>query len=538
MSGSGREGTWQDVRAVGVVLLLALIVRVPGLVFPLPLHFDEMAELVTATQIPPAGTFAHPFLGRYLILFLEGSYYVVGRILGIFASEDHFKVLMTVEPWSFLLVGRLPSLLAGLAAVAGVYRLASELGQPRHVAAGAALVLALAPAHIAVSTNLRPWSLATAFVVWGLVWMCRWLRGEEDRALTVAAVLFGFGAASIYPMALFLALLAGVVAVHSWRTGEGIRDTVGRLLRIALAGGLPVVIVDWQVFVEPQALIHDLTSPTASRIGAPDRATYPENVLAYVTAPASPGGFGPLLGVLAWVGALAGIARPRSPLSVVLAGTLAIVFLLQPLAVVFMAHRYVVPAFPVLAVCAVLVPAYVAGWLEKRIGRRIVAAGFQGAVLLAALTNPGLWRLEAELLDERTRTAARAWIETHVADGAHLGVIVEPMGPRLLDCEARDRLPDAVRRNRPCYRLARADSVGSVLGTDVGRCVEWLVVANPDPSTIASDHSPEENLLRGEKFERVAEWRSSLVVQLADDTAIPNPTITVYRRISTVCRDP
>ena len=50
------------------ILLFGTLLRLPGYLYPLTLHYDEGAGVEAAMcRFPPGGTYAHPTLHRYLL---------------------------------------------------------------------------------------------------------------------------------------------------------------------------------------------------------------------------------------------------------------------------------------------------------------------------------------------------------------------------------------------------------------------------------------------------------------------------------------
>jgi 4-amino-4-deoxy-L-arabinose transferase-like glycosyltransferase len=189
-----RRSSWRERAPLLAVLLLAALLRVPGLdALPPGLHPDEAANAADALDLSrgqgAALAYAHERGG-----WVEGTY--------VWLAAPAFW--LPVEPETAV---RLPAAASGVLAVLAVYLLGARLGD-RRLGLLAALLLATAPwgyhhARLALRASLLP-----ALVVGGLAAWERDRRQPSAQAGALGALLLG-GAALTYPPArLVVPLLA------------------------------------------------------------------------------------------------------------------------------------------------------------------------------------------------------------------------------------------------------------------------------------------------------------------------------------------
>lgn len=274
---------------------------------------------------------------------------------------------------------RFPTVLLMSLFIVAFYGLLSRLFDDWRVGAGAALLLALNPFHIALSRVLHHDALATAFMTLSVLALIGyWLKVWSRRWLVLSAIVAGLGFLSKSP-AMFLmpfcALLSLIWAVRRWRQGEwqGWSD-VRRLVADGLLWGtmawLTVLVLWPAMWVIPHKVLmfvfrkgayhtimgHDWGSFFLGQATKdPGPLFYPLNWLLRAT----PLG---LLGLLIWgIAYLQDVLGHKQPGRVSSAKALSgMLVLYAGLFVVFMTlgakkqDRYILPIYPVLDALAAL----------------------------------------------------------------------------------------------------------------------------------------------------------------------------------------
>lgn len=175
-----------------VILIIATAVRLPHL-DTLSLWFDE--AIVPAIASKPLGYLVdwintkemHPPLYH---LFIKGILYL---------GTSDFAL-------------RLPSVLLGLVGILLMYKV-GEQWVDRRTGLFAALFLSLNPAHVYISREVRPYALASIFLMVGLLLLHRLLERKDNRTLYWLSLTQGFMLGVVYTALIPILFMQAVSAV-------------------------------------------------------------------------------------------------------------------------------------------------------------------------------------------------------------------------------------------------------------------------------------------------------------------------------------
>lgn len=154
------------------ILFLALITRVHGLFYGLPLLYSVMDEhghyigaltlIANKTLISPyyhnivGGYFTAPFIALTLLGML---------LSGQFGSLPEMQRNLVLNPGMLLPVARLVSLFLSLINIYLIYDLCYQLFKKKRIAEIAALLLSVCLLHVQLSQFARPWTLSLVFIL-------------------------------------------------------------------------------------------------------------------------------------------------------------------------------------------------------------------------------------------------------------------------------------------------------------------------------------------------------------------------------------
>ncbi|MFQ5953069.1 MAG: ArnT family glycosyltransferase, partial [Candidatus Omnitrophota bacterium] len=116
-----------------IIVLVGLILRLWGLGFGLPYPFHQ-DEPVVVNHALAYGTgdlnphfFAIPPLTSYLLFFIYGIFFIVGKIFGVYPSAEDFAIQFFKDPTAFYLIGRFfIGVLPGILCIIFTYQLARK----------------------------------------------------------------------------------------------------------------------------------------------------------------------------------------------------------------------------------------------------------------------------------------------------------------------------------------------------------------------------------------------------------------------------
>jgi len=164
--------SWRPGWRFGLILLLAAILRVHGLGFGLPAidDSDELMFQLGAMRMLRDGTlnpgwFGHPaIITMYALSITDGAVYLVGHVLGWFATPQAFVEAIYANPAWVILPGRVVMAAFSLATVWRSGRFAARLwGEDAGLAA--ATLLAVSPVFVLWSQVIRSDIVGCFFMV-------------------------------------------------------------------------------------------------------------------------------------------------------------------------------------------------------------------------------------------------------------------------------------------------------------------------------------------------------------------------------------
>jgi len=411
---------------LALVLVLATALRVVGLRFGFPAltHADEPQVLMVAVnaamgELSP-GFFAYPALFPYLAGLIMRLWVLVQPWMwsdfGVFFDE------YCADPQAAYLLVRSCGAVAGVGVVAATAWLGKRAAGPRVGLLAAAIMAvntyAVRDSHFAVTDT--PATLAGALA---LVAVLALFEGGGLRRAAIAGLAVGLAAATKYPLGVLALPLALAVLWHAWRApGAAAGRAKGATLALILAAVAavavflatnPYLLLDMDTVRADMALEAERRlDVSAAAFGGPAWRWYLERTL--------PGAFGWAGVTVIAAGSILALAirKPRMILLVLAAAAL----LAPAFLVVSVGERYLLPAYPAMAVLA----AWTAVWLSRRcLTRGRWLANTVLAALVAGLILPPLAR-SVRLVQlfhlPDTRVEAASWIASAVSPGSSIAL--------------------------------------------------------------------------------------------------------------------
>ena len=411
-----RRGAW----GVGIVLvlLLAALLRVPGLRWGLPdalhpgysWHPDEIATLVFARAMAIGQLVPKQFIyGGTLYFSLLNAFYYYGNLLrGLLGGVN--------EMGNALLLGRCIFTACSLLTIVLTWRIGVRLFNPV-TGLLAALFLALSPAHAFLAQTVRPDELSAlmgVLLVWLGVVILQGQRSGDRLHFAAAGLLLGLVAALRLPLVVFG--IAPTLAYVLRERDAGWASGLGALLRWRLPL-LAVVAATVYAFASPYSLLH----PDLLRAGMEVQSGYQKGSFADAVG-RGPGiyqygwlalrdALGAPLHLLALGGVLLALVR-RNPSRLLLLAA-ALDYFIPVTLVSWVVVRYTVPVLPLLSLLAadalVSLAARGPGW------RRFAAAAVAGIAAWTLLGDLAFLRIQT---GRNARELAADWIVANVPRGA------------------------------------------------------------------------------------------------------------------------
>ena len=404
------------------ILLVALIVRLWGLGFGLPaindpdeLMFELGAIRMLRTHTLDPGWFGHPAtITMYMLALADIAVFLVGHVLGWFATVGQFTTAIYANPAWVILPGRLIMVGFGTWSVALTAKLGSRLFDRRTGLAAAAL-LAIDPVHIAWSQIIRSDIVGSAFLL--LTMLAALNVARHGRGTRRAALWCALSIASKWPFALGGLTVAGANWLRWHRGEESARRGLGLLAAFAALTPLFLIVVAPYLLIDCVTVFHNMQGEVQlHHLGATGGSPL-FNAWWYLSGPLA-SGLGVVGLVLAGIGLV--LAWHRDEVRMILFSVILsffVLFCFQNL----VWERWGLPLLPLLSVLtgAALVATI------RRIGTSRVTGQLIAGVLITAVVVPLLLAAasNASARQNDTRQRAARWAIAHIPAGRT--VIVE-----------------------------------------------------------------------------------------------------------------
>ncbi|MEO8070501.1 MAG: glycosyltransferase family 39 protein [Acidobacteriota bacterium] len=461
--------------ALAAIVIGGIVLRVVGLGYGLPAIYnpDEVAIMNRALGFARGDLNPHNFLYPtfyfYALFAWECAWFLLGRVIGVFASLADFERGFFVDPSLIYLAGRALSVACGAATLLATWRLGTRLFG-RDAGLAAAALLAVAPLAVRDAHYVKHDVPVTLLVVLVHGVLARLVvpdaaphavAGREHgnnarlarstrRGWLLAGALAGLAMATHY-YAVFLvvpltlaALMPSVpsAALQPYDVGaRGSAQATNRrpglraLALAALACLVTFAAASPFVLLEPATTWRDVVANRQIVVDRVTQATGALGSLGFYVRLLTREAAGAVTFCLAVPGIVVVMASGRRRAVVLLSFPVA--FLLF-IANTFPASRYLNPIVPFVAVTAGASVAWLAG--RGRIGR-LAAIGVCALAVVEATSAS----LHTDLFFRRvdTRTQAQAWIEREIPPGA--SILVQPYSVPLRP--SREALTEALTAN-------------------------------------------------------------------------------------------
>jgi 4-amino-4-deoxy-L-arabinose transferase-like glycosyltransferase len=216
---------------IGAILLLALCLRLWGIAYDLPYiyHPDEPIYIRISQNIFKSGDlnphfFNYPSLFFYINSLAYIPYYLVGKITGaLTAPADVMPPLslamgVTQSPMPIsVLLGRIVTVIFGVATVALTYALAKNLTDKALAGGLASLIVAVSPTNVSHSRFVTPDTYVTFFVAASCLAAMLVYRQRKMWQYLLAGACIGLTASTKYNGAL---VVVSFLAAHFLRFGK------------------------------------------------------------------------------------------------------------------------------------------------------------------------------------------------------------------------------------------------------------------------------------------------------------------------------
>ena len=436
---------------------MAAFLRFHGLGFGLPavFHPDEPVLVHEALKLGVhrlnTDYVNHPHLFIYLLYFLYGAVFLLGKTVGIFSSLGKFQELFFSDPTLFYLLGRGIVALTGVGTVWVLYLLGRR-SYGRRVGLCAALFLSVAFLHVRESHYIKLGILETFWVTLGSFFLIDMIQSRRLRSYLLAGLAAGAALSTNYNCILFWPAIAVAhwIRTHSEKTSFWLDRKLWLSYGAAVFGFAatsPVLLLKFGAFVSKDFYLFQT-------IGRGQETAVEEGMVPWVFYLTRTLRFGlgiPLLALSILGVGYAVTRRRREDLCLLFFPTLYLGACLLMIGV--SVHRYILPIVPVVLLWAARL------WEEgltrfRQTPKRRLGYAFGLACFLSVPLASSLYHnyLISSGLD--TRLQAKRWVESRLPTGTKIAierfVAVPAFGPPLKETAEENKAKlEMIRQRHP-----------------------------------------------------------------------------------------
>jgi hypothetical protein len=400
------------IRWIWVILLAALIIRLPAIMFGLPYHViaDEEVNVYSALQMIQLHTLLpvlhqnaftilyEPPLLSYLYVILFIPTLLVLYVIHGFPSLHHFAATLTLDPNVFWYVGRTAGVLISLGSIYVLYKIGRHLFKNEIVATLAALFLATSFLDTTLAATTRIWTpgIFASLLSLLLVLEAFSTAVPRRRLLVYAGIALGASFGFSY-LVYYLPFMGCLLLYYSYTEDRA------HIVRNIVYFAIPFIIVALCIIaVAPYPLYFQVFNhviPSSSKSVTVFGYYYFRALWNYE----------PLLFIFGWIG-VAGLAYRRRSLL----GLFALFFITVSVPMyIFLPNmaRYLMPLIPMVSLIAAY-GLYSLARLAPAQNRNVALSVLVGLVALYSLVVFG--RYEQLIFRNDTRVVAREWINANI----------------------------------------------------------------------------------------------------------------------------
>jgi hypothetical protein len=435
---------------LGLIVLAAFILRIWGTGYGLPYtyHVDEHYYINTALKLGTGVIHNPPYAptGLSNLLFAEyASYFLLGKLFGLFASVREFESAFRNAPSTFYLLARVTSALLGALTCLPLYKLGSSALNPTAglVAAG---FLAVSFLHVRDSHYAVPDAAVTFFLTLSVALSTVGVLSHKPRYIYLASLAGGLAVAMKWTALPIVSVVGWAILVVHTETDKGI---VGRLLNrkviwVILLFAMGFAVGSPQILFRPSLYINEAIGlARAGKSGGfvPWQVDTVQGWLFYGRTLLI--GIGPAMLAFAIAGLLRQlilIAKAPKKIRILLLVFPVTYYLVMGSTRNYFA-RYSLPLVPFAALFASLfaaeIVAVVTPWATTS-SRRTMGGSLSFMLIIGAISQPLVNSIRHDVLltHTDTRTLAKYWIETYIAADSKIAVDWPTFGPPLSTLDA------------------------------------------------------------------------------------------------------
>ena len=424
---------------LSVILLLTFFLQVYGINHGLPHHFDHDESLIVESSMRTGlGDLNPPHSGwpgslhKYLLFFVYGMYFIIGKLLGMFSDVNDFSTYFLLEPSSFYLIARLGSVLSGIMVILVIYLVGNKLYNKR-VALISSLFLCATFTFIDLCHSAKQDVTMVLFMLLSFLYLSLILKTGLRKYYVLAGVFAGLAISEKYNAG--FVVIPIMTSHYIWKSSnrESLKNPIldKNILISLLSLGTTFILCNPYIIVSPSGLWEGLRNlllnfSFMARVGVQQSSVNP---YIYLATNILKNGMGITLEIVVVIGLIYCIYRREKEDLLLL--SLIIPYILVSGSMKTMAPHYLLPAMVLLIIMGSLfISSFIVNVFKQKRSQEIAFIVIPILIVLNPLYS--IVKYDHLMSLEDTREIAKEWIEKNIKPGSTIAVEDGTYSPALV----------------------------------------------------------------------------------------------------------
>ena len=429
----------KDYLPLGVIILLSFFLQIYGINHGLPHHFDHDESLIVESAMRTGlGDLTPPHSGwpasshKYILFFIYGMYFLLGKLSGIFTSVDDFSTYFLLEPSSFYLIARLGSVFSGLLVIIALFFICNNLYNNR-VGLLSCLFLSSTFVFIDLCHSAKQDVTMVLFLLLSFLYISLILKTGLRKYYILAGIFAGLAISEKYNAG--FVVIPVTVSHYMWGSINNISKRMlilnPNLLMAFITLGITFIVCNPYVIINPGEIWNGISNllfnfSTIGRVGIQQSSVNP---YIYLATNILKNGMGITLEIVVVIGLIYCIYRREKEDLLLL--SLIIPYILVSGSMKTMAPHYLLPAMVLMIIMGSLfISSFIVNVFKQKRSQEIAFIVIPILIVLNPLYS--IVKYDHLMSLEDTREIAKEWIEKNIKPGSTIAVEDGTYSPALV----------------------------------------------------------------------------------------------------------
>ena len=429
----------RDYLLLSVILLFSFFLQVYGINHGLPYHFGHDESLIVESAMRTGlGDLSPPHFGwpgsfhKYILFIVFGTYFILGKLLGIFSGLNDFSTFFLLEPSSFYLIARLVSVFSGIVAILVIYLIANKLYNKR-VGLLSSLLLSATFTFINLCQSAKQDVTMVLFMLLSFLSLSLILKTGFRKYYVLAGVFAGLAISEKYSAG--FVVISIIMSHYFWKYNN--RESLKsfyldkNILIAFLSLGIIFFLCNPYVIINPRGLWNGFSSllfnySSIARVGIQQSSVNP---YIYLVTNIMREGLGIILETVVLIGLIYCIYRRKQQDLLLL--SFIIPYLLVAGTMKSMAPHHLLPAIVIMIIPgALFICKFIVYFFKNKRSQELAFKVIPILIILNPLYS--IIKYDNLISHKDTREIAKEWIEENIENGATIAIEDGTYSPALV----------------------------------------------------------------------------------------------------------